>query len=186
MGTQHEDWLIPIRPSLEAEDGLVGLSSDHERIDRGHESLVPVLLATTIGQEIQRAIRPCDEAVETGSYEHGRLERHSSSGADPAGLARSQAIVHWGATSLATENPDLTQMVTLVLGQECQGAEQSAVRTGQLLGGLGQLGGIEPLDVNGDVRRDALPVSAHLVERRKRASFIQSARLAERLRERRG
>ena len=52
--------------------------------------------------------------------------------------------------------------------------------TGQLLGRrLGQLGGVEPLDAHGNVRRDPLPVGAHLVEGRKRARFIQCARLAE-------
>src|SRR3954470_4365268 len=67
--TEDENPLVPVGPGLETEDGLVGVAPDHQRVDRGNERLVAVLLTATGWKPIERAIRPGDEAVHTDSDE---------------------------------------------------------------------------------------------------------------------
>src|SRR3954470_20381348 len=67
--TEDENPFVPVGPGLETEDGLVGVAPDHQRVDRGNERLVAVLLTATGWKPIERAIRPGDEAVHTDSDE---------------------------------------------------------------------------------------------------------------------
>src|SRR5437870_5322057 len=65
--TEHKDRFLTIRPRVELQYALEGLTPDDQRVDCGHELIVSMRFAAARRQEVEFAVKPSDETVEAGS-----------------------------------------------------------------------------------------------------------------------
>jgi hypothetical protein len=68
---QDEDGLLAVRPSAEAQDRVKRVPPDDERVHARYEFFVAVGLAAPGVKEVERAVRPGNEAVEARADKDG-------------------------------------------------------------------------------------------------------------------
>src|SRR5215469_17753234 len=92
LGAEHEHAFIPIRPFVETQHRLVRFFPDDQRIHRGHEFVIAVRFAAARWQEVERAIRARNKAVEARPNEHRFIHGNLRPSLSDRGVRRRRCV----------------------------------------------------------------------------------------------